>query len=156
MKHEDVGVYNVRRLPFSRLLEIEILAQRSGVTATNPSQTSSYADLSEDSDQSVSDASGNRFAVGCGKKLGPKLRQQGGSTDGYKHLVYHAILEEMSFGTALYMLYATAHEEDVEGHRAGIEQLCPMVFAANLDDPDCSEFGFTPIRVSDGGLRYDR
>lgn len=73
----------------------------------------------------------------------------------YKHLVYHAILEEMSFGTVFYMLYATAYEEDVEGHRADIATLCPTVFGANLSDPDCSEFGFTPIRVSDGGLRYD-
>lgn len=71
------------------------------------------------------------------------------------HLVYHAILEEMSFGTVFYLLYASVHEDDVEGHRADIAALCPMVFGANLSDPDYSEFGFAPIRVSEGGLRYD-
>jgi len=69
-------------------------------------------------------------------------------------LVYHAFLERMSFGPVLYLLSVPSHEEGYEGAMCDLEQRWALAYGANLDNPDCSEFGYVPLAVS-GGVLYD-
>ena len=103
--------------------------------------------------QRAVDAGGDTLVVPLDEeRLGPIVH---GFEAKHGHLVFHAILEEMSFGTMLYLLHVDAYEDGIEADMAELADLHPMVFGANLDAPECSEFGFIPIRISDGGLRYD-
>ena len=67
-------------------------------------------------------------------------------------LVYHATNELAEFGELLSLFVVTKDEEDWEGDRGLLKQGQAFCYVLNLDDPDCSEFGFIGFEVASGGI----
>lgn len=70
------------------------------------------------------------------------------------HLVYHVMLEDMSFGPVLYLFFVSAFDEDLESDRKDLAERFPMAYGANLLHPESSDLGSVPIAIS-GGVFYD-
>lgn len=67
-------------------------------------------------------------------------------------IVYHAELTETSFGRLLSMFYVSRYEEEWPLDRRELEEMNPVVYVCNLDDPICSEFGAISFEYAFGGV----
>ena len=67
-------------------------------------------------------------------------------------IVYHIIKSYTDFGTILNLLYVDEHIEEWEYFDEDLECGLTFVYAENLDDDFCSEFGSIGIKVMNGGL----
>lgn len=71
-------------------------------------------------------------------------------------IVYAAILNKMSFGKCLSLLYVSAENEEWEMDREDIAERTPYAYVANLDAPEWSELGSIGIIPANGGLKRTR
>ena len=67
-------------------------------------------------------------------------------------LVYHAQLTHTSMGDMLSLLYVSKHECEWVLDRKALAQAETCAYVMNLDDPDCSEFGWIGIKPAMGGV----
>lgn len=67
-------------------------------------------------------------------------------------LVYHAQLTHTSMGDMLSLLYVSKHETEWALDRKALAQAETCAYVMNLDDPDCSEFGWIGIKPAMGGV----
>ena len=66
--------------------------------------------------------------------------------------VYHVILSHTEFGDIYSMFYISKHEEEWESDRADLAEGYAFVYAANITDDYCSEFGSICFVGRFGGL----
>lgn len=67
-------------------------------------------------------------------------------------LVYHAQLTHTTMGDMLSLLYVSDTECEWALDRKALAQAETCAYVMNLDDPDCSEFGWIGIKPSMGGV----
>jgi len=67
-------------------------------------------------------------------------------------LVYHAQLTHTTLGDMLTLLYVSGQELEWESDRNALAKAQACAYVMNLDDPDCSEFGWVGIKPSMGGV----
>ena len=67
-------------------------------------------------------------------------------------LVYHAQLTHTTMGDMLSLLYVSSHEQEWASDRNALAQAETCAYVMNLDDPDCSEFGWIGIKPAMGGV----
>ena len=67
-------------------------------------------------------------------------------------LVYHCQLTHLEFGDCLSLLYVSAQEEEWEQDRQYLNEGFPIVYVANLDYEEYSEFGSIGVKPSMGGI----
>ena len=72
--------------------------------------------------------------------------------DTHNCIVYHIIKSYTDFGTILNLLYVDEHKEEWEYFNEDLKCGLTFVYAENLDDEYCSEFGSIGIRAINGGL----
>lgn len=67
-------------------------------------------------------------------------------------VVYHAQLTHTTFGDMLSLLYVSKHESEWVLDRKALAQAETCAYVVNLDDDDCSEFGWIGVKPSMGGV----
>ena len=67
-------------------------------------------------------------------------------------LVYHAQLTHTTMGDMLSLLYVSDSEIEWASDRNALAKAETCAYVMNLDDPDCSEFGWIGIKPSMGGI----
>ena len=69
----------------------------------------------------------------------------------YNATVYLTTLSYTSFGKILNIFYVSSHSEEWEYDVEDLKEKSPLVYAYNLSDNDCSEFGNITYKISIGG-----
>ena len=67
-------------------------------------------------------------------------------------LVYHAQLTHTTMGDMLSLLYVSKDEHEWASDRNALAKAQACAYVMNLDDPDCSEFGWIGVKPSMGGV----
>lgn len=67
-------------------------------------------------------------------------------------IVYHAQLTHLTFGDCLSLFYVSENEEEWSMDKDNISNGEMISYVANLDDDDCSEFGYIGVKPAMGGV----
>ncbi len=72
--------------------------------------------------------------------------------DKYNAYVFHAQLTHTGFGDLLSLLYLSKDPDELKLNVRDYKSQQVLSYVINLDDPDCSEFGYIGIAPSMGGI----
>lgn len=68
------------------------------------------------------------------------------------NLVYHVIVNNLSFGLCYSLLYVSKCTEEWEEDGLDLSEGCPYAYVKNVTDDECSEYGRIGIKPAFGGV----